>query len=213
MGMSMNKSDASSSSQQTARSWTDVWSNQIPYLESLYSTGSRVIGDMLNKQDPNSFATPAREAWARMLNPGKTPGLDASIAEAQRRAGEGFRENVMPAITESAVNANALGGDRGGIAAGIAGREAMREQSNIAQRMTLADYEGQQQRILQALSMSGGLQSLSQSSLAPLLALAQIIGRPTTLSGSESQGTSQSESSGFGFGIGMGGGAFGGGGG
>lgn len=187
MGFQTGKSESRQSSQQQQ----NVWQDQVPFLQSLYSTASSEISRLLGQD--SQYEAPALEAWRNMLGGGGTnPALAARIKDAQGMAAEGFAENILPAIQGAAIDTGSLGGSRGGIAAGMAGREAVREQSRIAEGMTYQDYNAQQQRILQALNLTGGLNSLSQSSLNPLLALAQILGRPTTLSSGSSSGRADS---------------------
>jgi hypothetical protein len=202
MGFNFGSSESQqqSSSQSSGRSF--VWENQIPYLENLYKTGTDALTRMMGDTSAvSAFQAPAADAWRSMLQGSNNPALGGAIKSAQARAAEGFAENVLPALQNSAIASGNLGGERGAISAGIAGREAARNQADIAQNMTFADYGAGQERILQALQMTGGLSSLSQSSLAPLLALAQVIGRPTLLS--EQQSSSQGSGSSDAFQVGV----------
>ena len=200
MGGSFGKSESESqqTSQQQSTSNQSVWGPQASYLEGLYGAGKQVL-EQQGAQFAGQFQSPAFAAWQRMLGGGgSNPALEEQISDAQMRAAEGFNENILPGLTSSAINAGQLGGARGGIAAGMAAREAVRDQGRIATELTGRSFEGEQQRALQALGMTQGLAGLSAQSFAPLLALAQLLGRPTVLTQSQGtgsgQGTSSSES-------------------
>lgn len=202
MGFDFGKKESQQTQSQQSSGRSFVWENQIPYLETLYKTGSDALTRMIGDTSAvSSFQSPAADAWRSMLQGSSNPMLGQAIKGAQERAAEGFAENVLPALQNSAIASGNLGGERGQISAGIAGREAAREQARIAQDMTYADYGAGQDRILQALAQTGGLSSLSQSSLAPILAYAQLIGRPTILSDQQASGYGQGTSDEFKLGV------------
>lgn len=196
MGFSMGKSESSqqSQSQQASRSWQNVYPGQAPYLEALYGRGAQMLDQVTGGQQ-SPWEQPAMSAWARMLEGGMNPHLPGMVREAQARAGEGFAENVLPALQQSAIASGNLGGTRGNIAAGMAAREAVRDQGRIATELYGRGFESSEARALQALGLTGGLAQLSASSFAPLLAYAQLLGRPTVLGGSESSGSSWGQGS------------------
>jgi len=208
MSFDMGKSESQQehSSQQTSsqgsqsQSAQGIWSGQVPFLEGLYQRGSQLLGQSYAGGTPGAeYQSPAFAAWSRLIGGGgENPLLAQSIKNAQSRAAEGFNENILPGLQTSAISSGNLGGSRGQIAAGIAGRDAQRGQERIATDMGFQDYGQSQQRILQALGMTGGLSGLSASSFAPLSAFAQLLGRPTVLGGSNasSYGTSQGTGSG-----------------
>jgi hypothetical protein len=134
----------------------------------------------------------AMDAWKKLLGGagGMGDALQNYIRQAQGLVGENFSENILPALNASAVAGGNLGGTRGAVAAGIAGRDAGRAGERIATTMTGDAYQQDQNRIMQALGMSGGLASLSGASWAPLLNYAQLLGKPTVLGQSESSGSS-----------------------
>ena len=214
MSFSMGKSESQSQQQATNSSQgtsnQDVWSGQVPFLEGLYQRGSQLLGQQYagGNVPGQQYQSPAFDAWRQMLQGGENPLLAESIRNAQGRAAEGFSENILPALQSSAISSGNLGGSRGQIAAGIAGRDASRGQERIAQEMGFQDYGQSQQRILQALGMTGGLAGLGASSYAPLVALAASLGRPTVLTQTQqsaqgqSSGSSDSNSWNFGGGLG-----------
>ena len=196
MGKSESSQQATNSSQGTSNQ--SVWSGQVPFLEGLYQQGSNLLGQQYGggKQPGQGYQSPAFAAWQQMLKGGENPLLAESIRNAQGRAAEGFSENILPALQSSAISSGNLGGSRGQIAAGIAGRDAYRGQERIAQEMGFQDYGQSQGRILQALGMTGGLAGLSTQSFAPLAAFAALLGRPTVLTQSQQSGLGQSSGSG-----------------
>ena len=201
MSFSMGKSESQSQQQATnssqATSNQGVWSGQVPFLEGLYQRGSQLLGQQYagGNVPGQQYQSPAFDAWRQMLQGGKNPLLAESIRNAQSRAAEGFSENILPALQSSAISSGNLGGSRGQIAAGIAGRDAYRGQERIAQEMGFQDYGQSQGRILQALGMTGGLAGLSTQSFAPLAAFAALLGRPTVLTQSQQSGQGQSSGS------------------
>lgn len=174
-------------SKQDSRSTQDIWAQQSPYLQNLYGAGQQKLASQ-DQGYGDQFLAPAFQSWMSALNPQGNPWLQENVRNAQRMAAEGYTENILPAIQSSAVASGNLGGDRGGIAAGIAGREAVRGQGDIANQMYGRAYESDQQRVMQALSMTGGLAGLQGASWAPLMQYANLLGRPTTLGQSQSQG-------------------------
>ena len=206
MSFDMGKSESQQQSSQQATNSSQgtsaqgVWSGQVPFLEGLYQRGSQLLGQSYAGGTPGAeYQSPAFAAWSRLIGGGgENPLLARSISNAQSRAAEGFNENILPGLQSSAISSGNLGGSRGQIAAGIAGRDAQRGQERIAQEMGFQDYGQSQQRILQALGMTGGLAGLSASSFAPLAAFAQLLGRPTVIGGS--QQSSSGASSGWGSG-------------
>jgi len=204
MGASFGKSKSKQSSESSSSQ--DVWNQQAPFLQGLYESGKAMLDQQIGSVGnfTNQVQTEAMAAWQKMLGGGQgmNDALQNYIRQAQGLASEGFSENVLPALTASAIGGNNLGGSRGAIAAGIAGRDAARGQERIATDLTSQAYGQDQNRILQALSMSGGLASLSGNSWAPLLAYSNLLGKPTVLG--ESSSSSEGSASGFNIGIGMG---------
>lgn len=124
---------------------------------------------------------------------------EEQIAQLSDDLGTFLTETVNPSIKSSGVSAMTLGGSRGEVARGIAGREAAREFTRGATGIRLAErgrldslaaglMESDANRSTAALNMLPGLFGLAESSalsgLSPYAALAQIIGGPTVLSSS-----------------------------
>lgn len=194
LGYSQSKNRASSSSSQ------DIWGGQAPYLQDLYKQGQGFLESQMAGGDYGSqFQAPAFAAWQQMMNPQGNPYLQGQVQNAQWLAGEGFSNYILPALQSSAVAGGNLGGSRGGIAAGMAAQEAQRQQGDIATQFYGQAYQGDMQRALQALGMTGGLAGLQGASWSPLMQYAALLGRPTVLG--ESSSTSKGDSFGFNMGI------------
>lgn len=139
---------------------------------------------------------------------GASPVLDDQIGALQDDLGRLFREELDPAITARAVAGGTLGGGRQGVAQGRAADAVAREFTRGATELRSADIAARDAAArdlegLRAASAGTGLGALPgllgvaeggfQAEIAPYLALAQIMGGPTTLAGSESESFSESE--------------------
>lgn len=185
MGFSFGKSK----NRQSSSTEQSIWEQQAPFLQSLYERGSELLGQQMGGPDfAQSFQAPAFSAWQQMLNPQENPQLAQMVTRAQELSGQNFARTVLPALNQSAISSGNLGGSRGGIAAGMAGEEEARVQGDIATQMYGRSYDAMQNRINQALQMTGGLAGLGGQSWSPLLAYANVLGRPTVLTESESKG-------------------------
>jgi hypothetical protein len=110
-----------------------------------------------------------------------------------------YNNTLNPGITDAAVGGGTLGGARQGVAQGVAeGQIAQQFQQGAATIMAnnrTADINAAGVGLnslpgLYSLALSG-----ANAGLAPYLTLAQIMGGPTTLTSSQSTGSSSSESS------------------
>jgi len=193
MGFSAGQSESSSSNQSTSSQ--NVWDKSIPFFEGLYGQAGDKSKAIAGAGDYSSnFLSPALKAWQSFLQPADNPYLQENVRGAQSMAAEGFNENILPGIQNAAASVGAIGGSRSPIAVSLAARDATREQARIASTMYGAGYESNQGRMMQALGMTGGLAGLQASSFAPLLALSQILGRPTVLGESQASGRSDADS-------------------
>lgn len=135
---------------------------------------------------------------------------DENIAALSEDLGQFFNEELLPGISSGAQVAGQLGGGRQGVAEGKAvesvGREFRRGAVDIRNRDLRERTEAAGQLAGQRLSAStAGLTGVQQqfdlahattlAPFSPFLTLAQILGRPTTLT--ESQSSAESESLGF----------------
>jgi hypothetical protein len=193
--MGFNTGQSSSSSSNESQSSQGVWDKSQPFFEGLYGAAGDKSKAIAGAGDySTNFLGPALNAWQSFLSPQQNPYLQENVRGAQSMAAEGFNENILPGIQQAAASVGAIGGSRSPIAVTQAARDATREQGRIASSMYGAGYESNQGRMMQALGMTGGLAGLQASSFAPLLALSQILGRPTVLGQSSAGGRAESDS-------------------
>lgn len=75
-----------------------------------------------------------------VLNTSTNPALQQAISAATQPVMEQYQETVLPAIRRGAIEAGQLGGNRQGIAEGIASREFMRQVGDISSKMQNEAY-------------------------------------------------------------------------
>ncbi len=194
----MGGSKRSSSERQSGRNRTFIDPMQAPFLQELYSRGlSLADAQMGGGQFQAGVIDPAMQAFGDILGPyQQTPGLTGQIEQGQELINRNLTENILPELTSSAIGAGQLGGSRGGIAAGIAGRAAVEQQSDLAQNLLFNDYNQWQQNRLAGLGMAPMLGNLQ---FQPLQNLAGLIGRPTTLAEGSTRGRGSSRGKSLGF--------------
>lgn len=139
---------------------------------------------------------------------GANPLVDEQIAALGDDIGTFLREDINPALADTAIRAGQLGGSRQGVAQGRAATAAVQEfqrgalgirTADMAARDQAADQLArlQQQGAATGLSALPGLlgiaQGASTAGLTPFSALAAILGGPTVLT--QSQQTAESEQS------------------
>ncbi len=191
----MSGGKSRSSSRQQSGSFIDP--AQAPFLDFLRTQGQGLAQGMLGGGSgfQQGVVNPAMQAFGDIVaGPQQNPFLMGQIEQGQQAINRNLTENILPELTSSAIGAGQLGGSRGGIAAGIAGRGAIEEQANLAQNLLAQDYQAQQQRQLQGLALAPMIAGLQ---FAPLTNLAQLIGRPTVLNQASGRSGSQSKQMGF----------------
>lgn len=142
--------------------------------------------------------------------------VDRQVADLKTQLDAFFNETLLPGITSDAASVGQLGGERQGVAQGIAaGKVAQAFSSGVTGIMT----SEQQQRDAAAAQLAsqtqgaagaglsflpqqfGLAQSGNMAALSPYLALAQVLGGPTVLNYSQGTASSNSRSKEFSFGI------------
>lgn len=186
--MSGSKSDSSSQN----RSFVDP--AQAPFLQFLREQAQGIAGGQLGQgsQFQSGILDPSIEAFQNFLTPQQNPFLQGQIEQGQGLINRNLTENILPSVGSNAAQFGQRGSSRQGVAEGIAARGAIESSANFAENLTSADFQGQQQRALQALQFAPGIAGLQFS---PLQNLSGILGGPTVLG----QGSSQSKSGSFGF--------------
>lgn len=111
-------------------------------------------------QDISAMSVDPMSAWAGLgaANPMNsvskllsgqvnTETLDPVVANAQRRLGENFNEQVMPAINQGAIGAGQYGSSRQGIAQGLAAKGLAYAQGDLSANMYNQAYQQAQQNM------------------------------------------------------------------
>lgn len=164
--------------------------SQSPFLGGLRDQGQALASQQLGagSQYQQGIVNPATQAFQQHLTPQQNPFLTGQIEQGQRQIAENFNERLLPGIGSGANQAGQRGGGRQGVAEGIALRDANRQSSDFAQNLLGQDFQGQQNRSLNALTFADSIGGLAFS---PLQNLQGILGAPTVLS--QNQGGSQSQ--------------------
>ena len=193
----MSGGKSSSRNKSGGQSGTFVDPNQQPFLDFLRSQGQSLAGQQLGGgSDFQQFAGGAQNALMSFLQPQQNPFLQGQIEQGQGLINRNLQENILPSIGGGAASAGQRGSSRQGVAEGIAARSAIEQQSQLSQNLLGQDFQGQQQRALQALQFApqiGGLQ------FSPLTNFAQILGGPNNLAQSSQFGRGSSNSKELGF--------------
>lgn len=189
-------------SQATSQSGQNVWEQQAPALQDLYSRASGGVDRAIAAQQQ---MMPAMESAGRELmavGQGNDPALQAYMSQ----VGENFQNSIMPQIQGQAGLHGAVGGGRQGVAQGVAAGMANRD----IQRFAGQQYQQGQDRRLATLQSMPGLNQMFQQ---PFSNYAQQIGGPAVMGysssdaysqgRSRSQGASESFGSSFNFGGGL----------
>jgi hypothetical protein len=168
------------SSQNQSRSWQNpdtVWGVQSPYLGDLYSraqAGVQNFGGVT--QEAYGAVNQGYSALESLMNPGVNPMMEVY----QQQMQQGLEQNILPTIQREAIGRGMVGGTRQGVAEGLVGQQALREQSQFAAKL----YGEDRDRMLGAAGMVPGL---TQAGLGvPWYGLNQyagILGSPTVLGG------------------------------
>ena len=168
---------------------TFIDQGQSPFLNNLRGQGAELAQGQLNpnSQFQQGIVNPATAAFQQHLTPQQNPFLTGQIEQGQRQIAENFNERLLPGIGSSANQAGQRGGGRQGVAEGIALRDANRQSSDFAQNLLGQDFQGQQNRSLNALTFAEQIGGLAFN---PLQNQQGLVGAPTVLS--QNQGGSQS---------------------
>ena len=162
--------------------------NQQGFMNDLFSQGAGLAGQQLGQgSDFNQFTSSAMQNLQGMFAPNAqaNPFLQQQIGMGQQMINENLQQNILPSVGSGAQSANQFGGGRQGVAEGIALRDANRQSSDFAQNLIGQDFQGQQQRALQALGQAGNIGGLA---FQPLNNLKGILGNSTLLSEGSSSG-------------------------
>lgn len=180
---------------QQATSGQDIWGGQQPALQQLYQTAQGLLsGQGSQSAGAQGVANDARGAWLQQLQPGGNPYFSQSMQGAIDAATRGFNQNVLPGLADAGVAAGAYGMPRDQLARGQAAGQFGQDLTNMVGQMATQQYQGDQNRALGALGMSGQMQGLQ---LAPLQLAGQMIGGPTVLGQSQSSGFNTGQSYGY----------------
>lgn len=177
-------------SQSESQSSTQIDPFILQQLQSILGQGQGLAGEQLSAgSDFQNFIGGAQDALSGFLQPSENPFLQGQIQQGQQAITENLQQNILPSVGSAAASAGQRGGGRQGVAEGIALRDANRQSSDFAQNLIGQDFQGQQQRALQALTQAGNIGGLA---FQPLQQLRALLGGNTTVgqSGSESKSVS-----------------------
>ena len=194
-GGSQNVAGSEQGSTSEAQNRTFIDPNQSPFLQNLFQQGSNLAGQQGQQgSEFGNFQSAAMGALLGMFQPSgqANPFLNQQIQQGQQMINENLQQNILPSVGSAAAGAGQLGGGRQGVAQGIALRDANRQSSDFAQNLIGQDFQGQQQRALQALGQAGNIGGLA---FQPLQNLRSILGGSTVLS----EGSSLADSFGSSF--------------
>lgn len=193
------------------------------FYQQLYGKASGVADTALNSNVLNDAAKTLFTGGSQFLSSmgadagtdylksrltGENPAVEAAIGKLREDTGRLFEEEFNPVITSENVAGGTLGGSRQGVAQGLATREAGRLFTDAATDIRFRDINSRDaaagtiaQNTLTAAntglgslpSLLGILEAGNTSELGIIQRLSQIMGGPTTLTDSESFGSSFSK--------------------
>jgi len=102
-------------------------------------------------------------ALGDVLRPESNPALQANIRGAIRPLQDTFNQQIMPAITNQAIEAGSKGGSREGVAQGIASQALLNQTSDISAQLANQAYQGGLDTFSKGLALApqtAGLQTL-----------------------------------------------------
>lgn len=187
--MSSGKSDNESEAVSSSQTSQNIWQQQAPYLQNLFSGAS---GQGMNLSDAafNQMNPQMMESWGQLMNPQMNPQLQAYQGDVQRN----LTDNLLPAIQGEASMANQLGGSRQQIGEGLAVARSNQQISDMGANL----YNEDMNRMLQAMGMGEQVGGFGMSRFQDL---AGVTGSPQTLTRSQSGQTSESSGSSKSIGI------------
>ena len=164
----------------------------LEQIRSILGQGQQLAGEQLAPGSQfQQFQQGAQDALTGFLQPQENPFLQGQIEQGQNLITENLQQNILPSIGGQAAASGQRGGGRQGVAEGIALRDANRQSSDFAQNLIGQDFQGQQQRALQALGQAGQIGGLA---FQPLQQLRALLGGNTTIGQSVSGSRSDSKS-------------------
>jgi hypothetical protein len=171
---------------QQATSGQNVWGAQGGALGDLYAQAQALIGGQSPYGQAGAQVGQAgANAWQGQLTPGANPYFDQSVQASIDQATESFKRQVLPELDARSVGAGQLGGSRDQLARGEAAGLFGQSVAQTAAQQRAQMYEGDQNRVLQAIGLTPAMQ---QSQYAPLSVAASLIGGPTVLNQAQSSG-------------------------
>ncbi len=188
----MSGGKSQSTSESSGQSSTQIDPFILEQLRSILGQGQQLAGEQLGAGSQfQQLAGGAQEALLGFLQPQQNPFLQGQIQQGQNLITENLQQNILPSVGSAAASAGQRGGGRQGVAEGIALRDANRQSSDFAQNLIGQDFQGQQQRALQALGQTGQIGGLA---FQPLQQLRALLGGNTTVGQSTSGSQSESKS-------------------
>ena len=187
MGFSKG-SDSDSSSVSNQR----VWGTQAPFLQNLFAGGQNLMNQQLGQPGPaaqgmvNQMLPQMQQGFSALMTPGNNPMLSNYASQ----LGRDFSQNILPGINRGAQGVGQLGGSRQGVAEGVAATGM----GNMLSEFAGNQYAGDMNRLLGGLGQAQGMMNFGMSpytaSWLPLQMQAGLLGSPTVLGESTSEGSS-----------------------
>ena len=166
--MSGSKSDAES------QSTTDVWNQQTPYLQDLYSQAQAGVPG--SQQMAGDLTGQIMQPWQQAMNPQGNPYLEQMGQSGLDQLNRNFTQNIMPAISNEAMGGMNLGSSRQGVAEGIAAQGNQLAGADYLTKLYGGQYQQDQNRAMQAMQMGPMFQQMQNN---PLQQYAALLGAPT----------------------------------
>lgn len=177
---------------------TDVFKQQSPFLQDLYSQGRQLyqqqapqtaatqdqLRGILEQIAGISTGTPeaagqfaenlisgdtrGQQTLLDLMNPEGNPYLDQMVSSATRGVTQNFQENVLPGISGGATSAGQYGGSRQGIAQGVASGRYLDTIGDIETTLRGGQYQSDMNRALSAAGQYTGGQQAGAGILSSL---------------------------------------------
>jgi hypothetical protein len=189
-----NQSTSAQGNQSTSA--TNVWGEQYGALRDLYAQSQGLMnGSSPYGQQAGQVGQAGQQAWMQQLTPGANPYFDQAVQASIDQATESFKRGTLADLDARAAGVGQLGSSRDRLATGEAAGLFGQSIAQTAAQQRAQQYSADQERVLQAIGMTGNMQ---QSAYSPLSVAASLIGGPTVLQQSQSSGWGTGQSSGSG---------------
>jgi hypothetical protein len=170
---------------QQSTSGQNVWGAQGGALQDLYGQAQALMGGSSPYgQAGAGVAQTGLGAWQGQ-HAGANPYFDQAVQASIDQATDSFKRQVPPELDARSVCAGQLGSSRDRLATGEAAGLFGQSVAQTAAQQRSEMYQGDQNRVMQAIGMTPAMQ---QSQYGPLSVAASLIGGPTVLNQAQASG-------------------------